>query len=152
MLLTMPRTISRHILGQISPQLAWVLLCCHETERIWERRRDSCPKYSVSLCDDFCLSLFWGYHLHPVIRRAYRCRQPSKNIFTTAIYGLWTSYMRQVNTVYFFLNLVEQDSNSCTDTFCPYNHGQATNAICTSIFSSIKWVMVILIGLLWGIK
>ena len=122
-------------------------------KRIWERGKDHCSKHQVSLRGDICLSLLWGHHPYPITKRTYRwCRQPFKTIFyCSQIHAMNKLYDAVLSRMHSFLNLI-QDFSSCIVSFWPYNHGQATNVLCTSISSSLKWVMVLVIALLWRLN
>ena len=126
---------------------------CHHTEKNLGERKDHCSKHQVSLRGDVCLSLLWGHHPYPITKRTYRwCRQPFKTIFyCSQIHAMNKLYDAVLSRMHSFLNLI-QDFSSCIVSFWPYNHGQATNVLCTSISSSLKWVMVLVIALLWRLN
>ena len=154
LLSTTPGTISKQLLEQISPQPAWVPFSClppHKEESGREEEiivQNTRLLWGMTFASHFfegtalILSLeehIGGTGSHP------KTFLPQPNMCCEQV--MWCS--TEQSTLIFKSGRTEFKFLYCH--FLPYNHGQATNVLCTSVSSSLKWVMVLLTAL-WGLN
>lgn len=138
LLSTAPRTASKQLLEQTSPRPAWVPFCCLPPHKEEPGREEEIIVQNTRL--------LWGMtfasHFFEGTRRTYRWyRQPSKNISTAAKYVPWTVVWCSTEQSTLVFKSGRTEFQFLYRHFLPYNHGQATDVLCTSISSPLKWVI-----------